>query len=336
VKKEFPKKIIISRTDSIGDVVLTLPLCAWLKKEFPKTKITFLCKNYTIPILSNVEFVDQIISVDNFVNSSESEQIAFFVDLKADWILHVFPNKKIARLAKKAKIKNRVGTSHRLFHFFTCNQKVSFTRKRSSLHEAQLNFYLLQPLGLKKIPSFFEIRDIHKQLRPFENKLPNELSSFLCNQKVVILHPKSQGSALEWPIDKYISLSKSLVSKGVGVVFTGTENEGSLFRSLIPEDKLIIDSTGKLNLQQLMFLISQSNAIVACSTGPLHIGGLCGIQSIGLFSQRKPIHPGRWKPLGEKSQTLVYDENCKPCSLGKMCNCIEKITIDEVINKLSY
>mgnify|MGYP000669174062 CR=1 FL=1 len=30
-------KIIISRTDSIGDVILTLPLCVWLKKQFPQT-----------------------------------------------------------------------------------------------------------------------------------------------------------------------------------------------------------------------------------------------------------------------------------------------------------
>jgi ADP-heptose:LPS heptosyltransferase len=35
-------RIIISRTDSIGDVILTLPLCVWLKKQFPQTELIFL------------------------------------------------------------------------------------------------------------------------------------------------------------------------------------------------------------------------------------------------------------------------------------------------------
>ena len=35
------KNIIISRTDNIGDVVLTLPLAGILKENFPKAKVYF-------------------------------------------------------------------------------------------------------------------------------------------------------------------------------------------------------------------------------------------------------------------------------------------------------
>ena len=50
-------------------------------------------------------------------------------------------------------------------------------------------------------------------------------------------------------------LAKELVSKGETVIFTGTEEEGAFFRNDLPTDKLIIDSTGKLSLEQLMVLI---------------------------------------------------------------------------------
>jgi ADP-heptose:LPS heptosyltransferase len=58
------KRIIISRTDSIGDVVLTLPLCAWLKEKFPEVKLTFLGKNYTREVVNSFDCVDEFISVE--------------------------------------------------------------------------------------------------------------------------------------------------------------------------------------------------------------------------------------------------------------------------------
>ena len=334
MKTESPKKIIISRTDSIGDVLLTIPLCFWIKNNFPKTEIVFLCKNYTIPVLNQVSVIDEVLPIDGLFSQSRFDQISFLKKINADWIIHVFPNKKIASLAKKAKIKNRVGTSHRLFHFFNCNKKVSFSRKKSSLHESQLNFHLLRPLGLTEIPSFKEINNKQNSIKKPVAALPDVLLEFINERQFVILHPKSQGSALEWPVDNYIKLSNKLVKKNIAVVFTGTSNEGEQFREKIPSNKFIFDSTGKLSLYQLMTLIYKSNAIVACSTGPLHIGGFYGVKSIGLFSPRKPIHPGRWKPLGLKSNAIVFDENCEPCRNGQTCRCIEKIPVNKVLDKI--
>jgi ADP-heptose:LPS heptosyltransferase len=78
-------------------------------------------------------------------------------------------------------------------------------------------------------------------------------------------------------------------------------------------------------------LITISEGLVACSTGPLHIAGLLNKKAVGLFSPKKPIRPGRWRPLGNKSTTLVYDENCVTCQANKPCNCIEQITPETVL-----
>jgi ADP-heptose:LPS heptosyltransferase len=75
-----------------------------------------------------------------------------------------------------------------------------------------------------------------------------------------------------------------------------------------------------------MYLISTSKALVACSTGPLHIAGISGIKTIGIFSPRKPIHPGRWKPIGINVLTIVFDEECSLCKKSKPCKCIEEIS----------
>lgn len=315
------KRILISRTDSIGDVALTLPMCQALRNQFPEAKIIFIGKNYTRPVVACFRAIDDFWDIDELLNLPIASQLE---KLQADCIIHVFPNKKLAFLAKKARIPLRIGTSHRVFHLFTCNERPNFTRKKSSLHESQLNFHLLAPLGINEIPSFEALQQL-VQFKAIETELPSWLPQ--SKDEVVILHPKSKGSALEWPLEKYMSLATQLAESGKTVCFTGTEQEGIQFRHLVPVHDRIIDTTGKLSLEQLIYFISQSNALVACSTGPYHIAGLSGIHALGLFSMRRPIDPGRWRALGPKSKFVVFDATCAACKKGIKCTCIENIAV---------
>src|SRR5690606_2298899 len=92
----------------------------------------------------------------------------------------------------------------------------------------------------------------------------------------------------------------------------GTEKEGSLFRHLLPQQQNIIDLTGKLSLSELVSFIGSCDLLVAASTGPLHLAGLTGIHTVGLFTDLRPIHPGRWKPLGNKVFILEEKNNSTP------------------------
>ena len=325
------KTVIISRTDSIGDVLLTLPIIAWLKDKFPTVKIIFLGKGYTRPIVEMYDLVDEYVDWNDFINVPKAEKVESFRALNADVIIHVFPNKEIASLAKKAKISLRVGTSHRAYHLLTCNARLNFTRKNSNLHEAQLNHELIKPFGLKEIPSLEEIIETTQHFKVPKVELPTFLKEL---PEFTILHPKSQGSAKEWPIEKYMKLAKRLADKGEIVLFTGTDGEGAQIRGHFPSHKNIIDTTGKLSLEQLLVLISQSRNLVACSTGPLHIAGYYGVNTVGLYSPKRPIHPGRWKALGKNVHIVVNDESCESCAKGLDCNCILDIDIDAVEKQL--
>lgn len=324
------KRIVVSRTDSIGDVMLTLPLCAWIKQQFPNATVLFLGKTYTEPIIRAFDAIDGFLNWSEIENQPKSIKQQLVREWQADVIIHVFPRKEIAQLAKSAKIPIRVGTSHRNYHLLTCSHRVNFTRKRSNLHESQLNFNLLKPFGLDEIPG---IEDVSKETKHF--KAPNiELpETFKSLDNYVILHPKSQGSAVEWPIEKYVELGRQIQQKGFTTVFTGTEKEGELFRSQL-NGLSFVDATGKLTLDQLMVLISGASGFVACSTGPLHIAGFLGVRVVGLFAPRRPIHPGRWKPLGSNAVTIVNDPECEMCKKGKPCDCITKIESKRVLEML--
>ena len=64
-----PQNIIISRTDSIGDVILTLPVSAVLKNYFPGVKIGFIGKSYTRPVIEACKFIDEFIDREDFLNN---------------------------------------------------------------------------------------------------------------------------------------------------------------------------------------------------------------------------------------------------------------------------
>ena len=323
------KHFILSRTDSIGDVILTFPMCVWIKESFPNAKITFLGTNYTQEIIEKFTLIDAFLSKEYLSQISSDERNEL---LKCDVFIHVFPDKQVATWAKDAVAPIRIGTSHRLHHAWTCNKRVSFSRKSSNLHEAQLNFNLLRPLGLKDIP---ELNTINAATKFFQvNTEPLALSE-IALEKAIILHPKSKGSALEWPIEKYFELAQKLRDKGYTVLFTGTEKEGELFRKNIPAHPSMVDLTGQLTLNQFIGLISKSQALVACSTGPYHIAGLVGTHAIGLFSMKRPIFPMRWKAIGNRVDSLVFDPNCSPCLKLKECRCIEQISVDQVLERIT-
>jgi ADP-heptose:LPS heptosyltransferase len=78
-------------------------------------------------------------------------------------------------------------------------------------------------------------------------------------------------------------------------------------------------------------LIGAADALVAASTGPLHIAAASGIRTVGLFSMRRPVFPARWAPIGRDVHVLVNDPACPRCAAGEACDCITRIAPERVV-----
>lgn len=323
--------IIISRTDSIGDVVLTLPMAGIIKQFIPQSKIIFLGRNYTRDVIALSEHVDEFVSYDDILKLNINEQIVAFKKLNTTHIIHVFPVKEIAHLAKKAGISNRIGTTNRLWHWFTCNVRIKLSRKNSDLHEAQLNTKLLSPLGINKEFSVEELANNYGFTKvPALEKVYTDLID--TSKTNIILHPKSKGSAREWGLDNFSRLISELDKTTHTIYISGTQQEGELVKDLIAKHPDVINLTGKLSLQQFIAFINHCDVLIAASTGPLHIASALGKKAIGLFAPMRPIHPGRWKPIGAKANYLVLNKDCSDCRKTMDCHCIREIKIMDVIN----
>lgn len=324
--------IIISRTDSIGDVVLTLPVATVLKRHFPQVKIAFMGKAYTRPVIEACASVDLFVDVNDFMIN----EINIFGE-KPGAILHVLPNMAIARRARQLKIPLRIGTTNRFYHWFTCNKLVKLSRKNSPLHEALLNLKLLQPFGitgdisLEEVGNSFALNNIQP--------LPVKFANLVVESKFnLILHPKSQGNGREWGLENFIHLIHLLDTAKFKIFISGIEKERALLAPVFDKCQgSVTDITGLMTLTEFISFIAACDGMVASGTGPIHLAAALKKNAFGIYPPIKPIHPGRWAPLGSNAEAFVVDKNCSDCKGNKLaCHCIkevEPVWVKEALNK---
>lgn len=329
-------RFIISRNDAMGDVVLTLPVAALIKQYYPNSEIIFLARNYVKDIVESCPSIDHFLSWDELDKMEFPDAVQKLADLKADVILHIKPDPKIAKLAKKAKIKTRIGTSRRWYHALTCNKRVAFSRAKSVVHEAQLNLKLLPPLF---IPDNFSLEQLVPLLNvhpknPLSDKIKKLINPARFN---LVIHPLSNGHGREWPLNYYRELIHALPQDKFNIIITGSANERErLEKPLLDPCPQAMCCAGELNVAELMTLLKHADGILVGSTGPLHLAAAIGIRVLGLFPPKKVMNAHRWGPVGAKAEYLMLNKNCNDCNLklADQCPCMNAISVIDVKNKI--
>lgn len=335
------KTFLVSRTDAIGDVVLTLPVCGQLKKLFPGCRVVLLGRTYTQAIAAACPWVDDFINVDELRKLTLPAQVQALRQQQADALLHIFPDKHLAYLGLQARIPMRIGTRNRWFHWLTCTHRVALSRRHSPLHEAQLNLELLRPLGYSGPLSLSAVGELVRLVpaEPLAHQWHNLLAQRQPGQLNVILHPRSRGSAREWGLVNFGTLARMLHKAGHRVFITGTAAEGEELRPWLTDHAPFLagDMTGQLTLPQLLTFIGAADGLVANSTGPLHMAAALGRQALGLYPPIRPMHPGRWAPLGRHAEYLVFEKpDCQQCRQEPAaCSCLAGIEPVEVFSRVA-
>jgi len=329
------KKILISRTDRIGDLILTFPSAAALKKNIPDVKITYLIKKYTRATAKGCSDVDDIIYIDNGKEKSVLNLVFELKKHKFDAAVILFPTFKVALSVFLARIPERIGTGYRWYSFLF-NRKVFEHRKYAQKHEVDFNLRLIKELGVEEDNPEFNFKTDKESVNEVENIL-NELG-LKEKEKLVVVHPGSGGSALEWPTEYFGTLTGFLSEiPNVKVIVTWGENEKAKAKTVKKKggnSVLLLNSV--FPLKQFIALISKSYLVITNSTGPIHIAVMLNKEVIGIYPPIKVCSYRRWGPYGKENNVFVPDvPACKKCvsSKCKYYNCMFMITPEMVSKK---
>lgn len=114
---------------------------------------------------------------------------------------------------------------------------------------------------------------------------------------VVVIHPGAAAGARRWPAERFGAVAAALHREGYPVVVTGSHAELELARAVadvagLPETAVL---AGRLDLLDLVALISDCRLLVCGDTGVGHVATSTGTPSVLLFG---PTPPARWGPRG--------------------------------------
>lgn len=322
--------ILICRNDNIGDVVLTLPITAWLKQQFPSARISFMCRGYAAGVVRQCCTVDDVVECESVLD----DPVRYFRQSGIDTVIFAQPDKRFAIAAFKAGVKNRVGNARqKIYQLLFCNRRVRFSKRISMLHEAQINFEFLRPFGLTAIPDLKTIAQMYR----FKPQHDAQVSALLQPHRFnLILHTKSNGHGREWPIGHFTRLADILRQHpDIHLWTTGSAAEGRWLEqhaAALLQAPNVTNICGKLTLEQLAAMIGQADGLIASGTGPLHLSAALGQRTLGLFPPTRPMHPGRWAPVGTHAQLLCMPDSCPGCreKTTPSCECMENITPEAV------
>ena len=336
------KHIVISNKFNIGDIIVALPLARLIKNAYPDCKITFLTRDYVKDVINIASDVDHFASYNQINDSHEQEAIEALKALKADVFLHLVPDKRLAKLVAAAEIPLRIGTIRRWYHLLYCNRILMNSRRSLKLHESQINVRYLSGLNLpyryttEELKNFIRLAPQPTCPEPWLTKLSKDKFN-------LIIHPGSNGNAIEWPIASFQALIAQLPPERFTIFISGNEKEAARFHEvLVKPFPHVVDLMGKMTLGQFAHFIQQADMLISNSTGPLHLSAGIGTHTLGLFPRQNGINPVRWQPLGEKAKFLTSEQVCDHCLNNKetrphqnpACSCMHYLKVETVLKHI--
>ncbi|MFZ5801805.1 MAG: lipopolysaccharide heptosyltransferase II [Candidatus Omnitrophota bacterium] len=336
--QQRPPRILVTRADRIGDLVLATPVLESLRAHFPSAFIACLTFPENREILEGNPFIDQAIFYDKrgqehglwgtwrFARKLARE--------KFDLVIHLHATNRMHALGWLAGISQRIGYSRKIP--WTLTQAIPDLKKEGEKHEAEYNYDLLESLGIFA-------PQILRPWIPLSDRHQSSVSKLLEHHRIasdrpwIALHPSASCPSKRWPAERFGKLCDCFGDAGRGPLFfvVGTrEDRGLAARIQASASVPVHDWTGKLSLGMLAVFLSRCALLVTNDSGPAHVADAVGTPVVSIFGRnRRGLSPKRWRPLSPSNRIVWQDIGCDPC-LAHHCEidflCLAAIPVREV------
>ncbi len=334
------KRILLVRTDRVGDVVFITPMIRELRKAFPDAFIATLTQPHTSSIMLNNPHLDAMI-IDDLHKENFWKVVKEIRKFNFTHGLMMLPTERAAYQMFLAGIKNRIGVGHKLYEVITFMKSVSRNNYTPLRHEADFCMDLARKIGVKTNNIELEIFLTEEE----KNEAKRFLQKFNVSENdfKLAIHSGSLGSAPNWSEKKYLDLIRTIISEvsipGLKILLTSKEmSEEFVNEALKIAPRSIVDISKSFeSLRDFIKVIGEFDIFTGPSTGPMHIADALGKSVIVIHCHRAmscAVHQGM---INKNCINLeVTDENCKKfCSADQnTCGIENALGIEEVITSI--
>jgi heptosyltransferase-2 len=310
VKK--PQRILVVRTDRIGDVVLATPLIRALRQTFPSAYIAAFVRPYARDLLLHNPHLNDILIDDPAGEHSGRKgfwnQVSLLRRHRFDTALLLLPTERLAWMLFFAGIRTRVGVGTVLYEVLTFMKTVSRRKYIPLRHEADYCMDLGRVLGVASNDLSTELFLTASEKEEGQQLIRPENNG---DEIFVGIHPGSGHSSPNWQVERYVEFAAAMLEhRSVRIVVTGSTQESALtshFNKLGSER--VTNLIGQLSLRQLMGVISHLQVLVSSSTGPMHIAAALKVLTVSMFCPLTACSPVLWGPKGNATEILLAPES---------------------------
>ncbi len=311
-----PRKILIVRFSSIGDIVLTTPVIRCLKKQL-NCEVHFLCKESYRNILESNPYLDKIFTikknVTEVIRSLKAENYDAIIDL----------HKNIRSLQLKLRLQKKVYT----FDKINIQKWLIVTLKINKLphiHIVERYLDAVRPIGVEDdgagLDYFIPEQDHIDVAAFFQANLPDEKITVFPDTYLALIIGAAHFTK-RMPESLLIRIC-NMVDKPI-VLLGGAEEKGLADKVIAQSGGRIVNACGQLNLHQSASLVKQAGLVITNDTGLMHIAAAFQKDVISVWGNTIPEF-GMTPYLQEENVDFRFEVKglaCRPCSKIGYANC---------------
>lgn len=340
VREGRPERILVTRTDRLGDLVLSTPVFEALRQRFPKAYLACLSFLENRAVVEGNPYLDEVILYDK--KGSERGWWGNFrfalrlLEKHFDTVIHLHPTNRMHLVSWLAGIPIRIG--YRKKNAWALTHTLEDRKGEGLKHESEYDFDLLKFLGIEQPSSlkpYFPLRGKDRtSLEIFLNHL-----GFDWEKPYAVLNPSASCPSKIWPQDRFALLADQVQERyGIQVALIGSrEDRRFAQRVKALSSRPSIDLSGKLSLGNLGWLLARARLLISNDSGPVHVARAVGTPVISIFGRNlSGLSPRRWGPLGEEGKVIHKEVSCPVC-LAHRCQinflCLDVVSVEDVLKE---
>ena len=339
--------ILIIAPNWIGDAVMTQPLLASLKEQYPEANIDVLASTWVAPIYRACSEVHEVIEAKfehKKLQWGLRKQLATKLATKKYQACFVLPNSlKSALIPWLANIPFRVGYRGEL-RFGLINLSLDNPSKVN--RPPMVDHYL----ALSQLLNEGQVASTLSNLVPRLNvssTANQSVQTKLLNAKVdpanvYVMCPGAEyGPTKRWPTSHFAQLAQQLIASNPHsqIILLGSKGDNALAQEIqfqAKQDSHIYNWCGDTSLDEAIALIGMSKAVISNDSGLMHIAAALKTPQVAIFGSSDPAHT---PPLSDKAKVIWLNLPCSPCHkrecpLGHL-KCLNDILPEQVFATLN-
>ena len=338
--------ILIIAPNWIGDAVMTQPLLAKLKAQYPNSKIDILASTWVAPIYRACIEVNEVIEAKfehKQLQWGLRKQLAKDLQAKNYQACFVLPNSfKSALIPWLANIPFRLG--YRGEHRYglinlSLNNPSKVNRPPMVEHYLALSQLLYD--DAKHVPS--SLTPTLRVSSEAQQSIEQQLTSAHINiDSLVIFCPGAEyGPTKRWPTNHFATLAQSLIDENTKtqVILLGSRSDQKIaadILSQVNQKSHLHNWCGNTSLDEAIALIGMAKIVISNDSGLMHIAAALKTPQVAIFGSSDPAHT---PPLSDKAKIVWLNLPCSPCHkkecpLGHL-KCLNDILPQQVLATLN-